>query len=725
MLDVYFRSIKNHVEEKTLSLSYAKNVEEFRNECLNLAGYLIQKMSPPKGETPRTWEAGIKHLLRHYFNKTTKYGKCPMILHNKHKEILELKYDEEDFCRKKRRDLLKIDDLKRSISCKCDNEYLTKCKEYNVWIKKMEKKFDPKKSLIQTCYKKKKPKNPLLICDILDSKTFEELHDCSCTHTDAICEELTGKEEKTLQEASASKDESISTSHLQAEQALSDTRASITTQPVGKIQSEEQHEIQVQLQNQITNNQEENPDTPQVQDTESPSSTVSESREAEASERLTLVQQKSPVTSHPSETNSLINSASFSSPDIPLPHKSSKISVFSNNIFHEYVFFFICKYTLMGQLKKKKKIKRRQAKFLKILIPSHSDRKKVFLTHNHLEHPYYDDEEITKKIKILEHNMIKNLHESKEKKKRSKTIIEVHMEVLQEWKNEEWNYKKGEFLEICLEVFTKELYGLYPNLTNDELIMENIKSSNDIEKQKNLWNKWIERHRNISEKLNKVDWYNNLKNEWKKEKFYIKEMEELKNKSSNKKQNNLYLEREKDLWKKWILKKAYIIEQYFEQDWFKGLTEEYQNLLNEYKNDEYENDVSIINIEELEHKENYEELYKYIKKKLLSKLCILVLMTILEECKKEEYIEDRELHLDSFINKRKTKKNSEKIPEISDKFIEKYSNVYENSKNSDIQNNIEENFFREEMNDWIGEEVTYVNSTECVSNIDKYYNSTT
>ncbi|SBT00373.1 surface-associated interspersed protein 8.2 (SURFIN 8.2) (SURF8.2) [Plasmodium malariae] len=159
----------------------------------------------------------------------------------------------------------------------------------------------------------------------------------------------------------------------------------------------------------------------------------------------------------------------------------------------------------MGQLKKKKKIKRRQEKFLKILIPSHSNRKKEFLTHNHLEHPCYDDEEITKKIKILEDNMIKNLHESKQKRKRSKTIIEVHMEVLQEWKNEEWNYKKGEFLEICLEVFTKKLYELYPNLTNDELITENIKSSSDIEKQKNLWNKWIERHRNIFEKLNKVD----------------------------------------------------------------------------------------------------------------------------------------------------------------------------------------------------------------------------
>ncbi|SBS93091.1 STP1 protein, partial [Plasmodium malariae] len=345
--------------------------------------------------------------------------------------------------------------------------------------------------------------------------------------------------------------------------------------------------------------------------------------------------------------------------------------------------------------------------------------KREFLTHNHLEDPCYDDEEITKKIKIFEHNVIKNLQEKKQKNERTKIIIEVHLEVLEAYRKEEWECKKGEFLEICLDVFKKERYGTHSNLTNDDLIMKNVKSCGHIEKQKILWNKWIERHKNISDKFKKVEWFNNLKNDWKKEKSYIKEMEELKNKSSNEYQNILFLEREKDVWRRWISEKGKILKQYIDQNWFKELSELNQNMLDEYKNEEKANYVSLINIEELEHGKNYEELYKYIKSKLLSKLCILVLMTILEECKKEDYTEDRELHLDSSINERKTKKNSEKIPEISDKFIEKYSNVYENSQNSNIHNNIEENFFREEMNDWIGEEVTNVNSIESVSNLDK------
>ncbi|SBT72585.1 STP1 protein [Plasmodium malariae] len=343
----------------------------------------------------------------------------------------------------------------------------------------------------------------------------------------------------------------------------------------------------------------------------------------------------------------------------------------------------------------------------------------LLLTQGYLEHPKYGDEEIIKKLKIHECNMIKKVNTLNQKNERTKTIIEVHFEVLEAYRKEEWECKKGEFLEICLDVLTKERYGTHSNLTNDDLIMKNDKSCDHIEKQEILWNKWIERHKNISDKFKKVDWFNNLKNEWKKEKSYIKEMEELKNKASNEYKNVLFLEREKDVWRRWISEKGNILKQYIDQNWFNELSEVNQNILDEYKNEEKSNDVSLINIEELEHRKNYEELYKYIKTKLLSKLCILVLMTILEECKKEEYIEDRELHLDNSINVRKTKKNSEKIPEISDKFIEKYSNAYENSKNSNIHNNIEENFFREEMNDWIGEEVTYVNSIECVSNIDK------
>ncbi|SBT85772.1 STP1 protein [Plasmodium malariae] len=632
--DHYFKIITKNIIEKTSSLNNENNKEEFRKKCLDLANYVIHNKIAPSYHNQVIWERAIKGWTESHYEKLNKYGGFPLILEEKDKKNLELKYEEVDFCDKRKKYLDEIQRLKGKLPSNSD-KYSCRYK-----LQPREGKSEKEEIASQTQDKEKNGESPIS-------------HD----------------------------------SPKQAEQ-IEPTEGATSNQIDQDTKQNHHEEI----------NKQESESPPGLQTQAHVSSLESPSNEVEAKSEGSLESQTPTLLSN-SQPSPEVSGESGALASVPPDTKAQKPSE--------------------RQLKKKK-IKRRQPKFLKILIPSHSGRKREFLTHNHLEHPYYDDEEITKKIKILEHNMIKNLHESKQKKKRIKTIIEVHMEVLQEWKNEEWNYKKGEFLEICLEVFTKKLYGLYPNLTNDELITENIKSSSDIKKQKKLWNKWIERHRNISEKLNKVDWYNNLKNEWKKEKFYIKEMEELKNISSNKKQNNLFLEREKDLWKNWILQKAEIIEQYFEQDWFKGLTEEYQNLLNEYKNDEYENDVSIINVEELEHKENYEELYKYIKKKLLSKLCILVLMTILEECKKEEYIEDRELHLDSFINKRKTKKNSEKIPEISDKFIEKYINVYENGKNKDIHNNIGENFLREEIHDWIGKDETYINSIECMNNDDKY-----
>ncbi|KAI4839622.1 hypothetical protein MKS88_002179 [Plasmodium brasilianum] len=671
--DQYFKNITKNIIKKTSSLNNENNKEEFRKKCLDLANYVIHNKVAPSYYNQVIWERAIKGWTQSHYEKLNKYGGCTFILEEKDKKILELKYEEVDFCEMKNEYLEEIKRL--SKKSKDSYRYSSKYK-----LQPREGESENVQIVSQTKDKEKKRESPVSH----DSPEQAE-------PTEGVATNLMNHDTKHNQHEEKNKEEPEPPS---APDVQTQAHLSSIESHSNEVEANSENSLQSPTQAVFSNSQ----PSPEVSGESVPRAPVLLDIKPENASESTL---SSPISK--SLPSSLIST-------IP--------SVTSGNSSNKYISSIL--YTLMGQLKKKKKIKRRQTKFLKILIPSHSDRKKEFLNHNHLEHPYYDDEEITKKIKILEHNMIKNLHESKQKKKRSKTIIEVHMEVLQEWKNEEWNYKKGEFLEICLEVFTKKLYGLYPNLTNDELITENIKSSSDIEKQKNLWNKWIERHRNISEKLNKVDWYNNLKNEWKQEKFYIKEMEELKNISSNKNQYNLFLEKEKNLWKKWISKKAEIIEQHFEQDCFKGLTEEYQNLLNEYKNDEYENDVSIINIEELEHKENYEELYKYIKTKLLSKLCILVLMTILEECKKEEYIEDRELHLDSSINERKTKKNSVKKKEITDIFIQKHINVYENGKNKDIHNNIGENFLREEIHDWIGKDETYINTIECMNNDDKY-----
>ncbi|SBT85433.1 STP1 protein [Plasmodium malariae] len=171
-------------------------------------------------------------------------------------------------------------------------------------------------------------------------------------------------------------------------------------------------------------------------------------------------------------------------------------------------------------VKKKKKGKKKTNELFENSNTIALGGKSEFLTHDNLEHPIYDDEEIIKKIKINE--LTKNVYLSKRKKDRSKTIIEVHMEVLEECRNEDWENNKEAFLKICLDEFTKKDYRTYPNLTYNDLITENIKSSNDIEKQNILWNKWVERHRYLFAKLKKEDWESFLDisiNEWKTKKY--------------------------------------------------------------------------------------------------------------------------------------------------------------------------------------------------------------
>ncbi|SBT01366.1 STP1 protein, partial [Plasmodium malariae] len=364
---------------------------------------------------------------------------------------------------------------------------------------------------------------------------------------------------------------------------------------------------------------------------------------------------------------------------------------------------------------KKKKIKRREVKFLRILVPSYYNRNK-FLRHNHLEYPINEEEENIKKIKIQEHNMNKNENVSYGKKDRSITIIEVHMEILEECRNKEWEYNKGEFLAICQEVLTKKENRTYTNLKDDEVVMDNIKCTNEIEKQKSLWSKWVERHNIFLEKLRKKDWFNNLKNDWKEERSYIKNSEKLRKYLSNENEKDLFLERKKDIWRRWVSRKGSIVEKYLEEDLFEKLREEIYNMIDTYENEGSKDDILFMNKEELEKKENYEVLYKYFKTKLLEKLCILVFMMVLEECKNEEYIENMESHFDNSINECMTGKNLDIRPENENNLIDINVDVLENRKNNNI-NAYEEEIFRDVLEEWIRENDTHVNSLDSVNNV--------
>ncbi|SBS95152.1 STP1 protein [Plasmodium ovale curtisi] len=251
-------------------------------------------------------------------------------------------------------------------------------------------------------------------------------------------------------------------------------------------------------------------------------------------------------------------------------------------------------------------------------------------------------------IKLFKINRYKQ-EMQKSKKKNKTTLIEVHMEVLEDYKSAEWELHKGDFLEICLRGFINEENDTYQNFSNSELIVNNIKNEKtieDIQKQDILWNNWIENHRNILEQWKKEAWFQILKNKWRNEQQIYKE-------KNNKLQENILNEKEthsivsqKDIWKRWISKQATLIDTFNEEDWFKSIVcvqdKEKDNYpINEYNNISVTSTIGLKN-EKMNHEHGRS---KNIKQKLM----VQIHMMVLEECIKEDIIKHKELCIDNFI----------------------------------------------------------------------------
>ncbi|SBS99522.1 STP1 protein [Plasmodium malariae] len=697
-----FMEALKQIPSLTASLKTKTSKNEFRGGCLKLADYLIKiKDKPPDYTDSKRWVPVLKNYFGHKFNELSQYGGCPMIFEKKERELLVLKYDALDFCELNNIYVQKLSKFRKGGSstyvCNGDPDCKKHCTEYKDWFTGKKEHFQNTKNLIsESCiFKSSSSQFPKRECNILDPKIFNKPPQCILSEP-AVSSQLPPKE-KVL---SSSNVDQIKTEVFSAHEGEHPSGKTSDSSPDSSPDSTLVH----------------SPDGPPSD--QSDLQTTSEGTSMENSDNLGAPTQGSLIQKPDAHTHSLSPEKIFGSST--LQHSTGQESntdsdtgtiTASAEVLHPKpppATPVVSK--IQGKFKKKKNI-RKQIKFLRILLPSHSDKKDKFLSYDHLDQPVYDDEEIIKKLKIYEHNTIKNTNMLRRKKERSKTIIEVHMEVLEEFRSEEWELNKGEFLAICLEIFKNEEGRYYPNLINDYQI-ENIQCNSDNEETSILWNKWIERHKNLSEKLKKEHWFNNLKNEWKKEKSKVKKMEELKNKSSNENQKVSFLEGEKDIWRQWISNKSKIVEHYLEQDWFKGLTDEFDNILDEYENEETKNIVSLINIEEMKHNKSCEELYIYIKKKLLSKLCILVFMTILEECKNEKNVENYESYLDSSINESITLENSNRKPEILEDTTEFKNDALEYRVNQEIPAYKGQNCFMLELKDWIKENDAHISFTD-------------
>ncbi|SBT55799.1 surface-associated interspersed protein 4.2 (SURFIN 4.2) (SURF4.2) [Plasmodium ovale wallikeri] len=193
--------------------------------------------------------------------------------------------------------------------------------------------------------------------------------------------------------------------------------------------------------------------------------------------------------------------------------------------------------------------------------------------------------------KLLKINRYKQ-EMKKRKKENKKTLIEVHMEVLEEYKSDEWELHKGDFLEICLRGFINEENNNYSKLQNSDLTVKNTKKAKtieDIQKQEILWNTWIDNHRNILEQWKKEEWFQILKNKWSNEEQKYKKKNNKLQKNISNEQDTHSIVSQKEIWKQWISKQATLVDMFNKEDWFKSIVYAQDKKKDNHRINEYNN----------------------------------------------------------------------------------------------------------------------------------------
>ncbi|SOV81656.1 surface-associated interspersed protein 13.1, putative [Plasmodium reichenowi] len=274
-----------------------------------------------------------------------------------------------------------------------------------------------------------------------------------------------------------------------------------------------------------------------------------------------------------------------------------------------------------------------------------------------------------------------------QKKTKWKSLIETHLKILEEYKMEEWDIHKGDFLEICLQEFNniqdfqvekKEL----ENETNKHILY----NDDDIERQNFLWNIYIENNRYISDQWKNKKWFQNIKTELQNEMHnFIKQQQQNINITKMSIINPL-MERQKGIWREWIKKQNYIIYNYINEEWFKQVLKLYKQHYNVSKDNLKNNKIYIIRI------------------------LTGIFMIVLEEYMKEECTIAKKAFLDRGLEKMNKRDNSDINAYITDIINSTKKNIYISNKE---ENNIKykkEKWYLEMKEDWIRNEYKYLSS---------------
>ncbi|CAI7721720.1 STP1 protein [Plasmodium vivax] len=362
------------------------------------------------------------------------------------------------------------------------------------------------------------------------------------------------------------------------------------------------------------------------------------------------------------------------------------------------IFILLSKYSPLGLLFGNKKKKRHLKQTPKMAVkPLHLEKISEPIERDNLEDMIHDIPYGYRMYKIRN-----NVYMPRKKKKFKKTIIDIHLEVLDECQKGQWELNKRNFQEIILDEFMKDENIVCSHTSYNDSIITNMCNNEEIVKKKTLWVNWIERNKGTLEECKNEIWFNMLKSEWKQEQHeYLQKIEESEQSQLNEKKNIPLIEMQKDIWRQWVAKQHKLMEMYSEKDWFMHLLKCVEEEPNELETENSNENVSLINLDELEKQKLYQQLYK--KKQLIAKLWILILSLVVEECENEDNINDKELYLDSFLQNLKPKRCSGEKRYNSEKTCES-NDIFEGNKNDETEKYKNEELFCKLNDDCINDD---------------------
>ncbi|ANQ06077.1 Pvstp1 [Plasmodium coatneyi] len=194
--------------------------------------------------------------------------------------------------------------------------------------------------------------------------------------------------------------------------------------------------------------------------------------------------------------------------------------------------------------------------------------------------------------------------------------------------------------DVPREGVPKEQLGMEQNFS-----LENLSSSENEHSPPTCnvpyWINWIEKNKTLLEKCRTQPWFCDLKVSWKehRKQNHIP-TEESKQCFLNDNGDIPSLEsHKKELWKQWVAMQHDLMELNSQTDWFIQMLENMEEIPNETE--------ELLGVDKLQSQRLCPESYK--QKQFVAKLWMLILALMFEECEREENVHNKELYLDGLL----------------------------------------------------------------------------